>query len=525
MSKPVRFKIADDTSEHEQVAQLAYETFVEEIPQHTPNPARRHVDRFHDENTYLLAMDGDMVVGMLAVRGTRPFSLDQKLGGVDPYLPPGRRVCELRLLAVRPTHRHGFVFKGLIDLLLTYGRACGYDLAIISGTLRQAKLYRHLGFVPFGPLVGTSEAPFQPMYITIERFEQVTPTLAAPRPEIGNFLTGPVRVSAAVQSAFARAPVSHRDAEFKEAFARTTTRLRTFTRAAHAQVLLGSGTLANDVVAAQISTLDRPGVVLSNGEFGDRLVDHARRMRLDHVTVSSPWGDAIDLDAADRAMRASGAGWRWAVVSETSTGLLNELDTLKALARTQGAKLCLDCVSAIGAVPLDLSDVWLASGASGKALAALPGLAFVFHAEPVRPSAHLPRYLDLGHYAANDGIPFTHSSNLIAALDAALDPFATSAPLDDLAHRAAHLRARLKELGAPVLVDDARATPAVVTIPLPSALDVVGVGDTLKRQGFILGYQSEYLVKRNWLQVGLMGECTVEQIDQLIDALRIVIRH
>jgi hypothetical protein len=164
---PIRFRLAEP-SDDDEIFRLAYETFVEEIPQHPPNPERRHVDRFHDENTYLVAANDDGLVGMVALRDRRPFSLDEKLGSVDRYLPPGRRVCELRLLAVRREHRHGFVFRGLVELVVSHGRARGFDLAIISGTLRQTKLYRHLGFIPFGPLVGTAEASFQPMYLTYE---------------------------------------------------------------------------------------------------------------------------------------------------------------------------------------------------------------------------------------------------------------------------------------------------------------------------------------------------------------------
>jgi hypothetical protein len=39
------------------------------------------------------------------------------------------------------------------------------------------KLYRHMGFVPFGPLVGTADVPFQPMYLTVEAFEAQTRAL------------------------------------------------------------------------------------------------------------------------------------------------------------------------------------------------------------------------------------------------------------------------------------------------------------------------------------------------------------
>ena len=103
----IRFKLADNPSEHDQIAGLLYRTFVEEIPQHPANPERRHVDRFDQQNVYLVALSGEAVVGTIAMRGTRPFSLDEKLGNVDSFLPPDRRVCELRLLAVEPAFRTG----------------------------------------------------------------------------------------------------------------------------------------------------------------------------------------------------------------------------------------------------------------------------------------------------------------------------------------------------------------------------------------------------------------------------------
>jgi GNAT superfamily N-acetyltransferase len=105
---------------------------------------------------------------MLAVRAARPFSLDQKLPDLDSYLPPGRRVCELRLLAIAKPHRSGRVLQRLFEALWQHALHEGLDVAIISGTTRQLKMYRRLGFVPFGPLVGSPGAEFQPMIITRE---------------------------------------------------------------------------------------------------------------------------------------------------------------------------------------------------------------------------------------------------------------------------------------------------------------------------------------------------------------------
>jgi len=519
-SDPVRFKVATDPREFEQVFRLGYETFVEEIPQHRANVERRHVDRFHDQNLYVIAVDRDRVVGMVALRGDRPFSLDEKLGSVDSYLPADRRMCELRLLAVRPTHRRGFVFRGLVDLVVREGRARGYDLALISGTLRQEKLYRHLGFVPFGPRVGTDEAPFQPMYITIEGFEESSAPAFRGRREPLSFLPGPVPLSHDVRAALEHPPVYHRDAEFREQFRRTERRLCGLVGARYVEILLGSGTLANDAVAGQISLLDAPGVVLSNGEFGERLIDQARRQQLRHSAIEFNWGERLDLSRAEHVMAQTGAKWLWAVVSETSTGMLNDLDALKQLARTHDARLCLDCVSAIGAVAIDFDGVYLASGASGKALASLPGLSFVFHDHPIAPEPmRLPRYLDLGYYADKGGIPFTHSSNFIAALDAALTRFDTDEPFEQMQALSQWLRPQIREMGLPILVDDAYASPAVVTIALPLTRNATSLGDDLQREGFLVAYQSEYLVRRNWFQIGLMGHVTREHLERLVAAL------
>ena len=168
---PLQFKIAAEESEYELIHRLNYKTFVEEIPQHRSDPDRRLVDKFHSENTYVICLSGEQLVGMLAVRSNRPFSLDQKLANLDSHLPAGRKLCEVRLLAVEKDFRTGQVFQGLLALVVQYCIQHGYDTALISGTTRQQKLYRHLGFVPFGPLVGTGDALFQPMYLTKESFE------------------------------------------------------------------------------------------------------------------------------------------------------------------------------------------------------------------------------------------------------------------------------------------------------------------------------------------------------------------
>src|SRR5881397_3165619 len=239
---PLVFKFATEDWEFEEIHRLNYKTFVEEIPQHHASPTHRLVDKFHEENTYLISLCGRKLAGMLAVRGNRPFSLDQKLEKLDEYLPAGRKICEIRLLAVDKKFRGAQVLQGILALLWQHGIEKGYDLAIISGTTRQFKLYQHLGFVPFGPVVGAGEAQFQPMYVTLETFETTAREFlrASParsfQPSAVNLLPGPVTIRREVRRAFEQAPESHRADAFVKDFQSTKQLLCELARAGRVEL-------------------------------------------------------------------------------------------------------------------------------------------------------------------------------------------------------------------------------------------------------------------------------------------------
>ena len=100
-------KVAGEPWEMEAIHRLNYRTFVEEIPQHEQNDEGRLVDKFHGDNTYIICVSGGTLAGMIAMRFARPFSLDAKLPDLDTHLPPGRKWCELRILAVEKKFRTG----------------------------------------------------------------------------------------------------------------------------------------------------------------------------------------------------------------------------------------------------------------------------------------------------------------------------------------------------------------------------------------------------------------------------------
>lgn len=520
------FKVATEPWEFDEIHKLNYKTFVEEIPQHSEQPDKRLIDKFHRENTYIICTRGKSLIGMITVRGKRPFSLDQKLSNLDDYIPKDRKVCEIRLLAVRPEARDGVIFKNLMQKTAEYCLGQGYDLAVISGTLRQIKLYQHIGFIPFGPVVGTKDAPYQPMYLTLEAFretlsrfgneakvlfEDVSGKMEQKEPVV--LLPGPVEMHKSVMEALVGPPISTRAAGFVDSFERVKSALLETSQAKGVEIFLGSGTLANDVMVGQISLLGSKGLVLSDGEFGERLVDHAHRWGLDFDVVEKNWGERIEKeDVAKKLDDDKKIKWILFTHCETSTGVLHDLEGITSVCKERGVKVAVDCISSFATVPIKLDKIDYATSLSGKAIGAYPGLSFVFYNCEIKPQPKkLPRYLDLGRYAEKHGIPYTTSSNLFSALAAALARLDFEKKVQDIADFSAALREELNNQKIEILAPPKIAAPAVFTIVVPKTLSSKNVGDELARMGYLISYMSEYLLSRNWIQICLFGELKKEE--------------
>lgn len=514
-------KIADTAAEFAQIARLNYATFVEEIPQHESNPDRALVDKFHAENRYFIVKRSGDIVGMLALRNQRPFSLDAKIPNLNDFVEPYNALCEIRLLAIEPSQRHSLVLRELFRAAFAHCVDQNYDGALISGRVEHIPLYRKLGFKAFAAPVGKPGAMYQPMMMTRATANRKLRAIpVATRLTTHNFLPGPVALHPSVQAAASEPAYSHRSARYLQLLADTKTELLKMTQTSAVEVFMGTGTLANDVVAAHIAQLGTPGLILSNGEFGERLVLHAQGFGVPHAVLKQPWGEALDLDALAQRLRQGDVHWLWCVHCETSTGRINDIAAIQALCDAHGVLLHIDGISSLGVVPCDWRGVRMATSVSGKALGGLTGMAMVFY-DPAKLGTHsrsMPRYLDVRSYADKDGVPFSGSSTLLEALAAALRVQREVRAQERLA-LGQWLQARLALLQLPLVVDGPDRSPGVFTLRLPAPMSSRATGDALEASGLSCNYASSYLLQRNWLQICLMGEVSREGLELLCDRL------
>ena len=145
-------------------------------------------------------------------------------------------------------------------------------------------------------------------------------------------------------------------------------------------MLAGSGTAA---LEAMIGSSVRPGktlLVARNGVYGERVETIARRLGIPVVTVEASDIEPIDPAAVAAALDADDQIDAAAVIHhETTTGLLNPVAEIAAVAQARGVPILVDAISSLGAeeLALDGTGIDFVASTSNKCLHGLPGAAFV----------------------------------------------------------------------------------------------------------------------------------------------------
>jgi 2-aminoethylphosphonate-pyruvate transaminase len=142
----------------------------------------------------------------------------------------------------------------------------------------------------------------------------------------------------------------------------------------------GSGTYGVEATIGTALPPDGRLLVLCNGAYGRRIAQIAAVLRLAHTTLTFPEHAPVDVAAVDEALRADPAITHViAVHCETTSGLLNPIPAIGALALAGGKGLIVDAMSSFGAVPLDLgaAGVDFLISSANKCIEGVPGFAFV----------------------------------------------------------------------------------------------------------------------------------------------------
>lgn len=354
-------------------------------------------------------------------------------------------------------------------------------------------------------------------------------------------IPGPTPVPEAALLALAKHPIGHRSSEFSNLMAEVTQNLK-WLHQTESDVLMLTVSGTGAVEAGMINFLS-PGdriLVGCNGKFGERWAEVGQAYSLQVETVTAEWGQPLDPQLFAQKLEADTEKQIKAVVithSETSTGVLNDLETINRHVKAHGeALIIVDAVTSLGAVNLPI-DAWgldvVASG-SQKAYMIPPGLGFVAvssKAWEAYKTAKLPRYyLDLGKYrkaTAKNTTPFTPPVNLMVALHTTLGMMQAEG-LESLFARHQRLmnatRAAIKGLNLRLFAADSVASPAITAVA-PDRVEADQIRAIVKKQFDIALAGGQDHLKNKIFRIGHLGFVCDRDILSAIASLEVALRE
>ncbi len=337
---------------------------------------------------------------------------------------------------------------------------------------------------------------------------------------------GPSMVHPRVLRAMSTPLLGHLDPKFLEIMNEVQAQLRAVFRTQNPFTIAISGTGSAGMEAALVNLVE-PGdtaIVVAAGVFGNRMAEIAGRCGGRVTKLDVPWGETIDANRIEDALRKEGGKAKVVALvhAETSTGAQQPVEGLGKLCHAHGALLVVDTVTSLGGVPVDV-DAWEADAVySGtqKCLSCPPGLAPLtlspraLEAVKARKTKVQSWYLDAGmvadywaegkrvyHHTAPISMVYALREALRLVLEEGLEPrFAR--------HRrhSAALMAGIAALGGEPQAAEGRRLPSLNCVKIPPGVDDGAARKyLLVEHGIEIGGGLGPLAGKVW-RIGLMGE-------------------
>ena len=349
---------------------------------------------------------------------------------------------------------------------------------------------------------------------------------------------GPSMVSPRVIRAMAAPVLSHLDPDLMAMMDDMREQLASLFRAptgSFAFAVSGTGTSAMETAVANLVD-DRTRVLsVVGGYFADRIAGMCQRYGGQVTRLDYEWGRAVDPEAVGRALKEKGADVITVVHAETSTGVLNPIEQVAAIAREHGALLIVDAVTSLGGHPVEVGEWGIGAcySCAQKCIGAPSGIAPIVFS----PAALVARVkarsfsFDLGlleDYWLRRKYHHTICASLVYALREALLMVEEEGLEARWArHREHHhaLAAGLDRLGLSLLPPEAERLWTLNAVRVPDGIDEAAVRKQMLQQFNIeLGAGLGPLSGKIW-RVGLMGASSTPNIILLLlGALESVLR-
>ena len=353
---------------------------------------------------------------------------------------------------------------------------------------------------------------------------------------------GPTPLPPRVSQVMAEPILYHRAPAGVELYARVLRRLPAVFQTANDVLLFSSS--GSGAMESAVANLVRPGdpaLFCAAGKFGERWIELGEAYGADLVRYEPGWGRRLDPGEIDRLLgERPEIRVAFATLSETSTGIVHDVQAIAEVAARHDVLLAVDAVSGLGAAELR-QDAWgvdVVAAGSQKALMCPPGIglasvsqrALDYAAQRGPATAY---YFDWGRTAKAQrkdppSSPFTPPVTLLAALDVALELIAEEGLEQVLARHALLARATragVHGLGLELFGDPDDRANAVTAIELPEGIDGAKVPKVLRDKYGITANGGQNQLKGRILRIAHTGYFGAFDILTSLSGLEMTLRE
>ncbi|MFX1674830.1 2-aminoethylphosphonate--pyruvate transaminase [Paraburkholderia sp. A2WS-5] len=332
---------------------------------------------------------------------------------------------------------------------------------------------------------------------------------------------GPLTTSRTVKAAMVH-DWGSRDANFIEINRSVLARLASIANGAGDWVTVpmqGSGTFAVEAMLTTFVPANGEVLVLINGAYGKRakrILEIAGRKTVVHETAEDTPPDLVQVEA----LLASNPSIThvFTIHCETTSGILNPIAQIGALAHKYGKGYLVDSMSAFGALPLDVQTMHIdaVAASSNKCIEGVPGLGFVIARREALKRTQgnaTTLVLDLHEQWVNmektSQYRFTPPTHVIVAFHQALEEFEAEGGVAGRGARYCNncriLLEGMRALGFKPLLPDALQAPIIVTFHIPDDPRFVfnQFYESLKARGYVI-YPGKLTVADSF-RIGCIG--------------------
>ena len=348
---------------------------------------------------------------------------------------------------------------------------------------------------------------------------------------------GPANISERVRSALTLPDIGHREPEFTELLQETRSLLLDVCGVPHGYscaVLGGSGTTGIEATITSLCGVTSGVLVLSNGVYGERAAQIAQVFGVPSTLEKFDWTGPLPLDRVEELIGAATHDVVYLIHHETTTGSLNPLREVAAIAKRYHKWVMVDAVSSVAGEELDLPGwgVDLIIGSANKCIRGVPGVAFVVLSHQLvellssrRQVAFCTDLVAALTKEEEGETPFTPPVQTMYALREALKELLDEGVPRRIAQYqriAATLRQGLASMDLDLLVPPEHLSNTMTSVMLPRGLSYTDLHGPLKERGYVI-YKSQAQLSDTTFRLGTVGVVDDEDIQGFLLALRQVL--